>query len=109
MAYCYKREGTWRFVLENESILYEFGPNRVPRQFDHKPTHQRRMLEAGAAVPKTMAVFLPVQLPPALPSVPALANADAAEVDGREGAGEEGAGCVLSSGGGAHRAGPVFD
>ena len=89
MAYCHKREGTWRFVLENESILYEFGPNRVPRQFDHKPTHQRRMLEAEAAVPKKMAVLLPVQLPPALPSVPALANADAAEVDGRGGAGEE--------------------
>ena len=88
MAYCHKRDGTWRFVLENESILYEFGPRRVPRQFDHKPTHQRRMLEPGAAVPRKMAAFLPVQLPPVLPSAPVVADADAA-VDGREGAGEE--------------------
>ena len=88
MAYCHKRDGTWRFVLENESILYEFGPNRVPRQFDHKSTHQRRMLEAGAAVPRKMGVLLPVQLPPVLPSVPVVANANAAEVDGRRGAGE---------------------
>ena len=88
MAYCHKRDGTWRFVLENESILYEFGPRRVPRQFDHKPTHQRRMLEMGAAVPRKMAAFLPVQLPPVLPSAPVVAHADAA-VHGREGAGEE--------------------
>ena len=89
MAYCHKRDGTWRFVLENESILYEFGPRRVPRQFDHKPTHQRRMLEAGAPVPRKMAALLPVkQLPPVLPSAPVVADADA-EVHGREGAGEE--------------------
>ena len=89
MAYCHKRDGTWRFVLENESILYEFGPRRVPRQFDHKPTHQRRMLEPGAAVPRKMAALLPLQLPPVLPSAPVFADADAEEVDGREGAAEE--------------------
>jgi hypothetical protein len=81
MAYCHKRDGTWRFVLENESILYEFGPRRVPRQFDHKPTHQRRMLETGAAVPRKMAACLPVQLTTGLPSAPVVADADAA-VDG---------------------------
>ena len=46
------------YLMENESIVCEHGPPRVPAAFNYTPTHRRRMLDADAAVPAKMVSVL---------------------------------------------------